>query len=64
MIETVAPQTDLHAEQKAPVVASECNRPTPTEIFLRVVVVVLGVLVGIFIALFTALANGWIAFPC
>jgi hypothetical protein len=64
MIETAAPQTDLHARQKVPPVASECSQTTPTEIFLRVVVVVLGVLVGIVIALFTGLATGWIAFNC
>jgi hypothetical protein len=64
MIETDVPQTDLRARQKAPVVASECSRTTPTEIFLCVLVVVLGVLVGIVIALFTGLATGWIAFNC
>jgi hypothetical protein len=64
MIETAAPQTDLHAEQKAPVVVSECSRTTATEIFLRVLVVVLGVLVGIVIAVFTGFATGWIAIRC
>jgi hypothetical protein len=64
MIETAAPQTDLHAEQKAPVVASECSGTTSTEIFLRVVVVTLGIFVGIVIALFTSLAMAWIVFNC
>jgi hypothetical protein len=57
MIETAAPQTDLRAEQKAPGVKSTT---TELEIFLRVVVVVFGILVGIVIAAFTALASGWI----
>jgi len=64
MIETAAPQTGLHAEQKARGEAFECSRTTPTEIFLRVLVVVLGVLVGIVIALITGFATGWITINC